>query len=131
MSFKVPSKTTVNNSEYKPDANVLPFAPELIDFITRNIKLVTYRFGDKYVYLKTGDIITIKNSATRKSVCKARIASISKTTFAELPLDDGRHESYEDKEHQRRVFSGYYKYLNRNIKDSDPFLVLEFELVQQ
>lgn len=130
MSFKVPSKTTINNPEYKPEANILPFAPELVDFIKKNMKLTTYRFGEKYNYLNVGDIITIQNSDTKEPVLKARIVSKSKTTFTKLPMDDGGHELYEDKDHQRKVFSGYYKYIGREIRDEDQFLVISFELVQ-
>lgn len=131
MSFTVPSTTTVNESEYRPGLNILPFAPELITFITKNMKLTTYRFGDKYSYLTAGDIVAVQNSATGELICKARIRSASKTTFANLPLDDGGHESYEDKEHQRKVFSGYYGYLGRDIKNDDPFLVISFELINR
>ena len=130
MSFKVPSQTTINDSEYKPGSYVLPFAPELVDFITNNMKMATYRLGLKYDYLKTGDIVSIQNSATNITVIKAKVTSKSKTSFAELPLDDGGHESYEDKEHQRKVFSGYYKYIGREISDNDQFLVISFELIE-
>jgi hypothetical protein len=129
MSFKVPSKTTINDSEYKPEFNVLPFAPELVDFISKNMKLTTYRFGDKYGYLNVDDTITIQNSETGELVHKAEVTGKSETTFADLPLNDGSHESYRDKEHQREVFSGYYKYIGRSIEDSDKFLVISFKLV--
>jgi hypothetical protein len=129
-SFKVPPNTTVNDSEYKPDSNILPFAPELVEFISKNLKLTTYRLGDKYDYLQTGDVVTIQNSATGEPIHKAKITNKSKATFAELPLDDGGHEAYESKEHQREVFSGYYKYIGREIKDEDSFLVISFELVE-
>ena len=130
MNFQVPTKTTINDSEYKPDPYVLPFAPELVDFIQKNLKLTTYRFGDKYDYLNVGDVVTIQNSATKEYVLKARITNKQSTTFAHLPLDNGAHESYKDKDHQRNVLSGYYKYIGRDIKDDDSFLVISFELLK-
>jgi hypothetical protein len=130
MTLKGSSQTTINSTEYKPGLNVLPFAPKLADFITNSLKLTTYRFGDKYSHLNIGDVVSIQNSVTKKSTLKARVKSISRSKFIELPLDDGGHEAYENKEHQRKVFSGYYKYIGRKIKDDDNFLTLSFELVQ-
>lgn len=129
MGFKVPSKTTVNDAEHKPKANILPFAPELVDLISKKLKLTTYRFGNKYDYLKIGDVVVIQDSVTGEFVHKARITNKSETIFAELPLSDDKHEAYKDKEHQRMVFSGYYKYMGREIRDDDQFLVISFELI--
>jgi len=46
-----------------------------------------------------------------------------------LPISTEGHEVYQDKEHQRQVFSGYYAFLSRPIKDLDEFLIFEFELI--
>jgi hypothetical protein len=128
-SYQVPQNTSVNNIEFKPDEYVIPFAPELVGFILADKKLTTYRFGGNYDYLKVGDTVGIQNSETKEIVGKARITSKHQTTFKDLPIKAGTHESYKDKEHQRAVLSGYYAYIGRPITDSDPFLVLDFSLL--
>ncbi len=128
-SFSAPDHTSVNPAEYKPGPNIIPFAPELIGFILSGRKVTTYRFGNKYDYLNIGDLVNIQNSETKEIVGKAKITNKNQTTFQEIPLNTGDHESYRDKEHQRQVLSGYYAYIGRPIADNDPFLVFEFELV--
>ena len=129
MTFQVPDNTSTSSNEYKPEKYVVPFATELVDFILTGKKLTTYRYGDKYDYLQVGDTVRIQNSDTKDVVAKAVIARKSKTTFGELPIDDGTHETYKDKEHQRQVLSGYYAYIGRELRDEDPFLVFDFELL--
>lgn len=128
MKFKAPSKTSVNKDEFKPEPYVIPFAPELVGFILDNLKLTTYRFGTKYDYLNIGDQVSIQDSESKKIAGKATIKSKGKIIFKDLPLNDGSHEAYKSKEHQRQVLSGYYAYLGRPISDEDEFLVLDFEL---
>lgn len=128
MSFQVPDKTSVNKDEFTPDAYVIPFAPELINFILDDLKLTTYRFGKKYDYLNIGDQVSIQDSSTQKIVGKAKIKNKSLTTFQDLPLTNGTHEAYKDKDHQKKVLSGYYAYLERPIENEDEFLVFDFEL---
>ena len=130
MTFQVPGKTSVNSDEFMPDMNIIPFAPELIGFILEDLKVSTYRFGKKYDYLQVGDVVGIQDSSSKQIVGNAKILSKSSTTFNELPLDSGVHESYADKEHQRNVLSGYYAYIGRPIADTDEFLVFNFELLQ-
>lgn len=125
MSFQVPDNTSTYKDEYKPDAYVIPVAPELVRFITDELKLTTYRFGNKYDYLKEGDEVGIQNAASKEIAGKALIKRKGKALFKDLPLSDGLHESYKDKEHQRQVLSGYYAYLGRPIADDDEFLVFE------
>ena len=125
---KVPDNTTVNTTEFRPDSDTIAFAPELIDFIKKNEKLTTYRFGNKYNHFNVGDIIKYQNSTTGETVGKLRIRQKIKITFAELPLNNASHETYEDKYHQRKVLSGYYAYIGREIADDDLFLVFDFEL---
>ncbi len=123
----VPPKTTVNKKEPKADKYIIPFAPELVSMILNGQKVRTYRFGNKYDYLKTGDEVKIQNSSTKEVVAPARVVGKGKVSFGELPVQIEGHETYHDKEHQRKVFSGYYAYIGREISDSDPFLVIEFE----
>lgn len=130
MTFQVPQQTSVNQEEFKPDQYVIAFAPELVAFILEDRKLTTYRFGDKYDYLDVGHEINIQNSNTKEVVAKAIITNKTRTTFGELPIQIGTHESYKDKDHQRQVLSGYYAYLGRPLDDEDPFLVFDFELVR-
>jgi len=129
MTFQAPNKTSVNNDEFKPEPNVIPFAPELINFILDDLKVTTYRFGKKYDYLQAGDVVSIQDSSSKQMVGKAKITGKSSITFKKLPLDSGIHESYKDKEHQRKVLSGYYAYIGRPIKDEDEFLVFDFQLL--
>ena len=70
------------------------------------------------------------NNNDRKIVCNAIVTKKLHTTFTGLPLKTSKHETYSRKKQQRKVFSGYYAYLNRPTKDSDPFLILEFMLVK-
>jgi hypothetical protein len=129
MPFQVPDNTSINSDEFKPEAYVIPFAPELIDFILKDLKVTTYRFGKKYDYLQLGDEVNIQNSSSQQIVGKAKITGKSSTTFEGLPLDSGTHESYRDKEHQRKVLSGYYAYIGQPIDDKDEFLVFDFKLI--
>lgn len=129
MTFKAPNKTSVNRDEFKPDVNVIPFAPELIGFILEDLKVTTYRFGKKYDYLQVGDIVSIQDSSSKQIVGSAKITHKSSTTFKDLPLDSSAHESYRDKEHQRSILSGYYAYIGRPIQDEDDFLVFDFQLL--
>lgn len=131
MTFQVPDHTSINKKEFTPDEYAIAFAPELVGFILQDRKLTTYRYGDKYGYLKVGDEISIQNSSTGEIKAKARIINKMKTTFGELPIQIGTHEAYRDKEHQREVLSGYYAYLGRPLVDEDSFLVFDFELVSK
>ncbi len=126
--FKVPDSTTVNTKEYKPNKNGIGFAPELIKFIQDNKKLTTYRFGKKYDHFNIGDVITYQNSTTSEDAGKLRIVGKRETRFIDLPLSHSTHEYYRDKEHQRKVLSGYYAFIGREITDADLFLVFDFEL---
>ena len=128
MTFNVPGNTSVNKDEFKPNPFVVPFAPELISFILEKLKLTTYRFGNKYDYLNIGDVVKIQNSASKEIVGQAQITRKSSTTFKDLPLTNGTHESYKNKEQQRAVLSGYYAYIGRPISDDDQFLVFDFRL---
>ncbi|HSX07978.1 MAG TPA: hypothetical protein VLG11_03730 [Candidatus Saccharimonadales bacterium] len=128
MTFRAPDSTTTNTTEFKPDRNAIAFAPELVQFIHDNKKLTTYRFGKKYDHLQVGDIVTLQDSSTGKSVGKVRITAKKETTFKNLPLSTTTHEAYRDKDHQREVLSGYYAYIGGKIRDDDPFLIFDFEL---
>ncbi len=127
--YQTPEQTSVNNEEFKPNQCVIPFAPELIDFILAKKKLTTYRFGNKYNYLNVGDLINLQNSSTRNMVATAIITRKANTTFKDIPIKTGGHESYRNKEHQRQVLSGYYAYIGRKIADDDQFLVFDFKLI--
>lgn len=130
MTFQVPNKTSVNKVEAGLEPYVVPFAPELIELILDKLKLTTYRYGIKYDYLQIGDEVKVQNSDSKKIIGKAKIVGKTKALFKDLPIGVSKHESYKDKDHQRNVFSGYYAYLGRPIKDEDEFLILEFELLK-
>jgi hypothetical protein len=127
---KAPNKTSVYHEEpVHKEKRVLGFAPELISIILSGKKVKTYRYGDKKEALKAGDEVIVKDSKKNKIICKAVVVMQKRTTFGKLPIATPGHETYKNKEHQRKVFSGYYAYLGRKIKDSDKFLVLEFKKV--
>ena len=87
-------------------------------------KLKTYRFGNKYKYLKVGDKLKLQNWQTKKIISHAIVTNISEISFKDIPLDVDGHETYKSKKHQRKVMSGYYAYLGREIQDDDLFLVI-------
>lgn len=123
-----PLDGTVIAEEPKNEKYILPLAPELIDFAKSGQKTTTYRYGDKYDYLQIGDAVQIQNVATKEIAATAKIVGKHWTTFRELLLNAAGHEVYQDKEHQRRIFNGYYAYTGQPIEDDSRFLVLEFEL---
>lgn len=124
-----PLKTTVWKNTPQHDKYVLYFAPELITFIKEKMKFKTYRFGNHYDYLQIGDDIEIKENNKDEVVAKAKITGKKSITFQDLPLKIQGHETYKNKEHERDVFSGYYKFIGRKIKDDDKFLVIDFILL--
>lgn len=129
--FKVPQKTSTFKNEPINERYIIQFAPELVKFIKEKKKCVTYRYGLYYDYLKIGDVVKIRDTSTKEVVGLAKIIDKKLTTFVKLPLKTNVHESYEDKEHQRKVFSGYYAYTGREIQDNDPFIVLRFKLIRK
>lgn len=128
--LQTPNKTTVNNVEPVLNRYSMGFAPELIEFLKTGQQTKTYRYGDKYNYLKPGDVITIVNTVTNKPEGKARIISKARTIFKKLPLNMSGHPTAKDKNQQRKTLKGYYAYLKRDIKDDDPFLIFMFQLIK-
>ncbi len=129
--FRVPKKTSVNKAPdpFRSD-QVQSFASELVKFIKDRKKWKTYRYADnKYGKLKVGQIVGIKEYGQEIPFGKAIIKNISLTTFKDLPVTTEGHESYKDKDNQRKVFNGYYAFLGRSISDDDKFLIFEFELI--
>lgn len=124
----VPAKTSINQIEYIPPKGSIAFAPELIPLIISGEKQSTYRYGLKYDAIEIGDRVLIINSDTSKEEAIVVVTQKRKTRFRDLPLVFDKHERYEDREHMRRVLSGYYAYLGRPLNDEDVFLVFEFEV---
>lgn len=127
--FKVPQKTSVFKNHTHSPVGIISFAPELIKFIKEKRKYQTYRFADeKYQQIKVGDVVSIKEYGGA-IIGPAKITKKVSTTFVDLPLDSPGHETPKDKEHQRKVLSSYYAFLGREIRDDDPFIILDFELI--
>ncbi len=124
-------KTTINNEEYIPPKGAIGFAPELITNILNGEKLTTYRFGNKYDYLKVGDVVEAQDSTTGEAACKVAITKKSHLVFEDLPLTINAYETYDNKEQQRDVISGYYAFRGKPIQDKDEFIKFEFELLAQ
>jgi|GEM_PF-2260691 len=116
--------------EPKPAPYCVPFAPELIPLILEGRKVKTYRLGLKYDYLSVGDKVKIQNWDTQEIIGEAVVTHKERTTFDKLPLENPGHEPYNDKESQRKVFSHYYAYIKRPLKDDDLFLIIEFRLAR-
>ena len=85
--FKVPKKTSVWRKPIANEKYTVSFAPELIDFIVKKKKYQTFRFGNKYDYLNTGDKVTILETSNTNPVAQAIITNKEKTTFKDLPLN--------------------------------------------
>ena len=129
--FKAPKNTSIFKKEPKNDKYVIQFAPELCRFIRERKKCQTFRYGDKYDYLKVGDNVKIRNVITKGIIGKAIITNKAYKIFSKLPYNNlGSHESYSSKEHQKKVLSGYYTYIGREICDDDPFIIFDFKLVK-
>ncbi len=129
MKMRGPQNPTVVPKNPQHDKYIIQFAPELTPFIKKDGKIKTYRFGDKYSYLKVGDNVELREYGTDKLISKAIVKSKENMTFNDIPVNLNGHEVYDSKEHMRRVFSSYYKYINREIKDDDKFLVFTFDLL--
>lgn len=127
--IQAPKDGTVFAEEPKAGRYILPFAPELVQFIKDKQKAVTYRFGDKYDYLQIGDEVQIQDVDAKEMIGRAKLTNKSWTTFKDLPLDGVGHEAYRDKEHQRHILEGYYAYTGKPVEDDSAFLVLEFRLI--
>lgn len=127
--MKAPVNPTVVPNEPVHDRYEIQFAPELVEFILKEGKIKTYRYGNKYDYLQVGDKVKLIEYGSRKLISSASIVSKDKMKFKEIPLDLNGHEVFESKEHQRKVFSSYYKYINREIVDEDEFLVISYSLI--
>ncbi len=125
----VPNKTSEYKIEPKHKKYTIHFASELIDLLSKGEKIKTYRFGTKYEYLQVGDNVNLSDLENKKIIGEAKITDKERKLFKDIPVDNTGHEEYRDKEHQREVFSGYYAYLGRKIKDDDMFLVFTFESV--
>lgn len=130
LMLQVPDKTSVNQGEYKPPKGAIAFAPELVGFIKGGEKRSTYRFGLKYDYIQVGDTVDIIDSSTERVEAAVRITAKRRMPFRDLPITFDKHESYRDKDHQRRVLGGHYAYIGREIRDDDEFLIFEFELTE-
>lgn len=122
--FKVPQKTSVWTKRPQNSKDEIYFPKELINLVLSGQKIQTFRFGNKYDHLQCGDIVSIKQNGNDQELAKAKIVSIAHQIFKELPF-----EGFENKEHQRKVLSGYYAFLGREIQDDDPFIILDFELI--
>jgi hypothetical protein len=125
----MPKNTSVYRQEPQPAKNEILFAPECVKPIREKKKWRTYRFGEKYHHLQVGDHVFIKDYAGKQVIGQAKITGKQAITFKDLPLKLPGHEIYTNKQHQRKVFSGYYAYLGRPLRDDDSFLIIDFKLI--
>lgn len=129
MKMEAPKNPTVVPKNPIHDKYTIQFAPELTKFIRKDGKVKTYRFGDKYDYLQIGDKVRLAEYQTSQFISNAIIANKEYVAFKDIPLKLSGHEEYGSRDHLRKVFSSYYKYIGREVEDSDPFLILSFELI--
>lgn len=127
--MRAPKNPTVVGKNPRHGKYIIQFAPELTDFILKEGKVKTFRYGDKYDYLKVGDRVILQEYGSNKFIAKVEIIHKEKTTFGKLPLKLEGHDTANSKEQQRKIFSNYYKYIGREVQDTDPFLILGFRLV--
>jgi hypothetical protein len=102
--MKAPHHPTVVAQNPNHDKYTIQFAPELTDFILKEGKTKTYRFGFKYDYLKNGDKVTLLEYGTNKFIADAIIMNKEVLLFKDIPLSVNDHEVYESKEHQKKYF---------------------------
>lgn len=102
------------------------FAANLIPLILNKTKTLTYRKGDKYDFLEVGGEVDFRDSSTDKVFGKLKIKEKDYTTFKDLPIDRVGHEAYQSKQDQKETFEKYYG----EISDSDPIIVISFELME-
>ncbi len=105
------------------DQKIIGFAHELVDLVKDGRKTATYRLGDKYDFLKPGDIIKTKDSSTGEVFGELNINEKSACPFKDLPIDRSGHETYESKEAMRQTFERLY---NRQVSDDDKVIILGF-----
>jgi len=101
------------------------FAENLVHLIKSGSKILTYRLGDKYDFLKVGDVINVKDSSTGEVFGEVEITEKSSTAFKDLPIDREGHEKYSSKEEQRKTFEKYYD----KVRDEDKIIILGFKLI--
>lgn len=106
---------------------VLGFAKQLVPLVKDGSKILTYRLGLKYDFLQNGDTILVEDSSTRVPFAKIKVVRVSKTAFADLPIDRRGHEAYASKSEQREVFEGFYK---RVVNDTEQVLIIEFKILK-
>jgi len=116
---------TFTSNDY--DRAILPFTDDNCTLIESKDKWKTYRLGRKYDHITSGDDVYVVNSDTGDVVTEVQIKERREVEFSQLPLDEEGHESYESKDHQRKVFNDYYSYIGRDIRYDDTFLVFTFE----
>ncbi len=104
------------------------FVPALIPLILSGSKILTYRLGTDYDYLKPGDTINTRDNSNDKVFAKLKIIDKYWTEFKKLPIDIKGHEKYKSKKDQREILEGYYK---RPISDNEKVLVLKFEVIEK
>lgn len=100
------------------------FYPDYIPMIEEGSKWMTYRNAGPFDYLKPGDSIELKEHGTHRLIGKTSVVSINFMTLGELSIDCPGHESYQSKDHQREVLSGY---AGKPLEDSELFIVIEFK----
>lgn len=109
------------------DQAVFGFAGSLVPLVKDGSKTLTYRLGDKYAFLKNGDRLMVEDSSTHIPFAEIEIIEVSRTTFADLPIDRHGHEAYASKSEQRAVFEGFYK---RPVNDEEQVLIIEFKVLR-
>ena len=109
------------------DQVILGFAKQLVPLVKDGSKTLTYRLGEKYTFLKSGDRLMVEDSSTHTPFAEIEIVGVSKMAFADLPIDRHGHEVYASKSEQRKVFEGFYK---RTVDDTEQVLIIEFKVLR-
>lgn len=83
------------------------FAPEFVPEVVDESKILTFRVGKRYSYLKVGDIIGARDSETGEIFGQLEIRSIQKMKFKDLPFNLPGHGQYESLEEMRKQFAKF------------------------
>lgn len=103
------------------------FAPNLVSLINDGTKTLTYRLGDKYDFLKVGDLIDVRNSEDDRVFAQVEIIEKYWTMFKNLPIDRNGHEVYSSKNEQKETFKKYY---GKDLVAEDRILILGFKVIK-
>ncbi len=98
-----------------PMEKVIGFAENLVPLVESGEKTITYRLGDKYDFLQTGDSIRAFNSSDGKFFANLEIVNKSYCTFKDLDSE------------KQNLFVEFYK---RKITADEKVIIFDFKVIE-